>query len=512
MNATESTQASETAFERIETLIPFREPAFAPTKKLGKLNLEWSLWAISAKLGRYLLSATDDAARADIAQVCAAWYVEDAPQNLERATPTPEERAILKQERVELYDCFRSAKVPGHLVVVSHDKAPKRSLGVTRWQNGARLVVMKLPAVVGMMEILEGADDAEIIALAAAQERKAYLGAAAMLRAWFEEKKALNLVEYVEPGGRAGDACWAKVQEAPGVTSWKFLHAREQMMIAGTEAELEAEAGRQTAALEQRLRQSLPLRLRRILSERKVYDKGALGAALRELVERRWDEESCRELNRRYAAGGHIAGVFEDKKSCDEAHRAAAASGHLAETFRHVEIDDDVDLDAYRGLVAEFAARDAAGELPRVDKSKLALRFRKCGRHRAIGVYAPLLNAVAVDPRAPRSLLHEFAHAYDFEHGQLSTACEFYPIVSAFRRNFDAKGLSDSKVSYYTTPTEVFARSWEVYAAMHGLGGSFAGTLEEYGRDKAYQPLIDAAGMLDEYFGDCLGLASVSAA
>lgn len=512
MNATEGTQAKETAFKRIETLIPYKEPDFAPQKKLGKLNLASSLWAISAKLGRYLLSATDETSRADIAQTCAAWYVEDDPQNLESATPTNEERAILKQERIELYDCFRSAKVPGYLVVVSHDKASKRSLGTTKWTNGVRLVVMKMPAVVGMMEILEGVDDAKLIALAGEQERKSYLGAAELLRAWFEEKKELGLVENVEPTGRLNDTCWAKVQEAPGVTSWKFLHGRERMMVSSTEAELEAEARHQAAALEQRLQQSLSLRLRRILSESKAHDKGALGAVLRELVQRRWDEETCRELNRRYAAGGHVAGVFEDKRSCDEAHRQAAVSGTLAEFFRHVEIDDDVDLDAYRDLVSEFAARDAAGELPRVAKSKLSLRFRKCGRHRAIGVYAPLLNAVAVDPRAPRSLLHEFAHAFDFEHGQLSTRCEFYPIVSAFRRNFDMKGLGDSKVAYYTTPTEVFARSWEVYAAMHGLGGSFVDTLEEYGKDKAYQPLIDAADMLDEYFGECLGLAAAPAA
>ena len=232
-------------------------------------------------------------------------------------------------------------------------------------------------------------------------------------------------------------------------------------------------------------------------------------AARRELMasaELLWDEEACREANRRYArsTGKHTATVFEDKKQCDEAHRNAASRGTLAEMFAHVEIDDDVDLSLYGKMQNEFEERWANGELPCIDTKRNALRFRKTGRHKAIGVYCNALHAIAVDPRSPRSLLHEFAHAYDFENGQLSCTAGFKGIYHAYCDNLDTRSMSESKVHYYRTPTEVFARAWEVYAASHGIGGSFVSTLDEYCKDVAYAPLLmdGMAAMLDAYFSD----------
>lgn len=221
-------------------------------------------------------------------------------------------------------------------------------------------------------------------------------------------------------------------------------------------------------------------------------------------AEQLWGEESCREANRRYArsTGKHTATVFEDKKQCDDAHRNAASHGTLASMFSHVEIDDDVDLALYSKMQDEFAKRWDNGELPHIDTNANALRFRKTGRHKAIGVYCNALHAIAVDPRSPRSLLHEFAHAYDFENGQLSCTVGFKNIYRAYCDNLDTRSMSESKVHYYRTPTEVFARAWEVYAASHGIGGSFVSTLDEYGKDVAYAPLfVDGmAAMLEAYF------------
>lgn len=223
-------------------------------------------------------------------------------------------------------------------------------------------------------------------------------------------------------------------------------------------------------------------------------------------AEQLWGEESCREANRRYArsTGKHTATVFEDKKQCDDAHRNAASHGTLASMFSHVEIDDDVDLALYSKMQDEFAKRWDNGELPHIDTNANALRFRKTGRHKAIGVYCNALHAIAVDPRSPRSLLHEFAHAYDFENGQLSCTAGFKGIYRAYCDNLDTRSMSESKVHYYRTPTEVFARAWEVYAALHGIGGSFVSTLDEYGKDVAYAPLLvdGMAAMLEAYFSN----------
>lgn len=244
-------------------------------------------------------------------------------------------------------------------------------------------------------------------------------------------------------------------------------------------------------------------------TSRKYFWRGFDGIARRHVFDlaatARWDDEGNREANRRYADPKHTATVFEDKKNCDEKHRLAAADGFIASMFKHVEIDDEVDLDTYAGMQDEFEARWDAGELPAIDTHTYSLRFRKTGRHKAIGVYCDALKGIAVDPRAPRSLLHEFAHAYDFGNGQLSCSDGFRPVLEAFRSEFDSTGMSESKSAYYGTPTEVFARAWESYACLNGIGGSFVKTRDEMEADPAYIPFLDNAGTVAAYFDAICG-------
>ena len=215
------------------------------------------------------------------------------------------------------------------------------------------------------------------------------------------------------------------------------------------------------------------------------------------LAEARWEGEIKREANREYAKR-HAAGVFSDKKRCDDAHRRAAEASMFGRTFRHVEIDDEVDLDMFARIDHEFRIRRANGELPAIDAGN-AFRFRKTGRHKAIGVYSPALHAIAVDPRAPRSLIHEFAHAYDFEHGQISCTTLFKPVLDAFTARFDRTDLSESRIRYALTPTEVFARGWEIHMLHTGKGGSFVGVEADFRNDPLYRPLLDMEG-LDELY------------
>lgn len=219
--------------------------------------------------------------------------------------------------------------------------------------------------------------------------------------------------------------------------------------------------------------------------------------AFNTLAEARWEGEIKREANREYAKR-HAAGVFADKKHCDDAHRRAAAASMFARTFRHVEIDDEVDLDEFARIDREYRIRRDNGELPVIDAGN-AFRFRKTGRHHAIGVYSPALHAIVVDPRAPRSLVHEFAHAYDFEHGQVSCTPLFRPILDGFAARFDRSNLPESRIRYALTPTEVFARGWEIHMLHTGRGGSFVGTPEDYRDDPLYAPLLDMDGLDDVY-------------
>lgn len=206
------------------------------------------------------------------------------------------------------------------------------------------------------------------------------------------------------------------------------------------------------------------------------------------------------DANRRYAAR-HTAGEFEDKIHCDTAHRNAAASSRLATRFEHVELDDSVDLAWFKTFDTEFDRLYSNGLLPQVSDVS-AFRLRKCGRRHAIGLYSPSHKAIAVDPRAPHSTLHELAHAYDYAHGQLSTRPEFRPILDEYRKGLARLDVSPSRRDYGLTPTETFARAWELNALWHGHSSMFAapnaGAL--LGADPLCRPLEPLRDMVEEYF------------
>lgn len=513
------------AFERVETLIPYREPTWKPEKRLGKLNLDNSIWSIATKLGRFLLSGKDEVDLDEVSRAAAAYFL---GAEVDELIPAPEEDLLSLEKRIlrtrvgdeGTYAAFRQ---PGThkdsdpyrdlLIVVARDKADRYSLGDNHWQNGAHINVMRLPVLVGLMEIIEEAGGKDVLpTLAARAAEDAYLAEAKAAREWFGLMESQGRVT-VNPDARYLDF-WAAVDYiAAGTgshaTAKKFLYENDRVMIEGTASELAAEACVRGSRAAERVPRDLELILKErggkndkaIAARLGRGDKSCLARALRDAARSRWDVEACHEENRRYAEHAeHIAGVFDDKKQCDEAHRAAAKSGYVARSFKHVEIDDEVDLARYGKLACELEARMKSRELPQIATDEHELRFRKCGRHRALGLYSPRRKAVAVDPRAPRSLLHEFAHAYDFEHGQLSASAEFRPIVKAFAQAYDPKSKSGGKADYYRSPAEVFARSWETYAARHGFGGSFVEALDTYEASPAYAPLIENAALLDSYF------------
>lgn len=533
---------------RIDNLIPYKEPTFAPKRRMGKLDLTWSVWAIAAKLGRYLLSGADESNIEAIAESCAAWALGVPTSNLSRFVPSEEVKRSIERNVEGPYSCFLTKKERSAedtesegnpdephewfsrekltiLVVAHHGKAKKRAsfhygfvighectgdfeVVKVPWRPSeefrfpvrAYLEVVKLPTVLGLMEIVSAAGSVEALRdLVYSTFKSRWLEGMAAFRHYFEKMDQCGRVVYGPAHGAKEGSVKVPVEGDDGEEYLLALSETLRLYVYGSPSELEMHAEELAAPRKKYFMTDIRL----ILSEDTLNEMFS-GYALRKLAQRRWDEEACRELNRRYMASNRSADIFEDKKHCNKTHRAVAQEGYLAETFHYVEVDDDVDLSLFQSLVEEFRARDAAGELPQVDKAAITLRFRKCGRHHALGAYSPALRAVAVDPRSPRSLLHEFAHAYDFEKGQLSTQERFHGILEHYLENFKAEGQSGIAEEYYETPTEVFARAWEVFAAARGLGGSFVDTMEAYRACFAYRPLIDAIDMVDEYFLDIL--------
>lgn len=198
-------------------------------------------------------------------------------------------------------------------------------------------------------------------------------------------------------------------------------------------------------------------------------------------------------LQRKYVrdnSGEGGARVFEQKKNVPQSHLDAAETSTFRTTgdFRHVEVDSDTDLDKLAHVGAEYEHLRA--HLPRTSSTP-ALRFRKTGRHQALGVYHPHADNIAVDPRHPSSFVHEFTHHLDHTAGDrnLSGEDDFKPILRRAQAAVSTEPALSKKADYYRTPTEVHARSAELYFHWKGLDTSLNGDDDKYGSDPAYTSL-----------------------
>lgn len=190
--------------------------------------------------------------------------------------------------------------------------------------------------------------------------------------------------------------------------------------------------------------------------------------------------------------GKSVATAFETKKNIPEKIvNAMKQSEFLKKGFKFVELDEDTDLEKYK-LVEKYYL-DIYDRLP--DLPLQALRFRKLGKHsiggsRVSGLYSPHHRSIAVDLRQFDSFIHEYAHAIDYLHEvgeNQSMQFGFTEILNKYEALLP-KGVENK--SYYLTPTEVFARGYEVAfrAKYPTLQTGLMKTLEGLQKSKAHQP------------------------
>jgi hypothetical protein len=205
----------------------------------------------------------------------------------------------------------------------------------------------------------------------------------------------------------------------------------------------------------------------------------------------------------------HSATVWEDKKNIPVTHLEAAASSTFhRDGMGHVEVDESVDLDDFRAVEAEWA--ELSGRVPHTTApSRMA--FRLTGRHNAAGVYSPDRDAIAVDPRHPSSMWHEYVHHLDHTSGpqQASLSDGFRPILRSAQRavreddRFTAMGKN---LDYWRTPTEVFSRAAELWLHWRGVSTSLNGDESKFDPNVAYSSLYpmreQIVAFFDATFGD----------
>ncbi len=193
------------------------------------------------------------------------------------------------------------------------------------------------------------------------------------------------------------------------------------------------------------------------------------------------------------------ASAWQTKKNINNDTRKIMESTTLNKYFQFVEIDNDVDLTLFSEFEEEMER--IYDILPKTGEKLPELRLRKLGNHKALGLYVPTKNTIAIDFRDTndevggvgiQSFVHEYGHALDYrtDNGRLlSMRDDFKPIVARYRENLSLNGKGSyvaEKAGYYTAPTEVFARAFELYVSEAGLSSIFLKSKETYATSIEY--------------------------
>lgn len=177
---------------------------------------------------------------------------------------------------------------------------------------------------------------------------------------------------------------------------------------------------------------------------------------------------------------------FQTKKNIKKANQFKMKDNAFLTHYGFVEIDNKVSLEDFEKW--ESAFEQFKRELPIPIMQDHSLRIRRLGKQKATGMYYPSFRSTVIDIDAPSSYGHELGHQIDYSGSSnrknLSDALTFRPLMDqykelvekeivtldendAFRKQWTGKGKYNQ--SYYTTPTEVFARCFELYLETKGI-------------------------------------------
>ena len=111
-------------------------------------------------------------------------------------------------------------------------------------------------------------------------------------------------------------------------------------------------------------------------------------------------------------------------------------------------------------------------------------------------------------------MIHEYGHLIDYKmyDGALSLSEEFRDIIKAYTKEVN-KLPEDNYVAkkrkYFTTPTEIFARGFELYMSKR-IESSFLKDANTYVTDSAYTCFTeDARNEIEKFFDEALPNCSV---
>lgn len=176
------------------------------------------------------------------------------------------------------------------------------------------------------------------------------------------------------------------------------------------------------------------------------------------------------------SVSGDYAKTYMTKKNIPKKILDFMENNKFLNMFDYVEADEDCELDKLNKLSDEFEVLSRELYLPRIKNH--SLRFRKLGKIKALGVYYPGFNTLAIDLDGVSSFIHEMFHMIDFENNLLSLESDFKPLLEKYRYLATKKvgdlgeqhpvyiswnGKSKYNKMYYSSNEEAFARMGELY-------------------------------------------------
>lgn len=196
-----------------------------------------------------------------------------------------------------------------------------------------------------------------------------------------------------------------------------------------------------------------------------------------------------------------LASAWEDKKYPDQTHRELAENSILLQAgFRKVEVDNDVDPGEFHDF--EQAVIEAQKKLPKIPAGTTpAIRVRKLGKHRALGLYVPHVNTICVDVHDSGSFVHEYGHMLDFQSTESSMGDDFAEVIGGYRQALVVDGSASRSAKYYQVPTEIWARAFELWSRERlGIDNRTVQPKEAYESRFDYRPFQENPGLKAKAF------------
>lgn len=184
---------------------------------------------------------------------------------------------------------------------------------------------------------------------------------------------------------------------------------------------------------------------------------------------------------------------FQTKKHINLKTQEVMKNNTFLQKYGYVELDNDVELDKFKVLEKEFEELSEKIYIPKCTDH--SFRIKKLGKHKAAGLYYPApVRATIFDLDYPTAYCHELGHQIDHvllkdeRGGMLSETVRFMRVIEIYKAvvnetvenlkdgsQFKAcwKGKTKYNSSYYFLPTEIFARSFEMYLTHKDIKTSF---------------------------------------